>query len=124
MKKDNNQILKLVSYFFILTGISWFTFWWVVPVVVFIISYLFFQHAGKAFLLHFLFLFLLWFATSYIKDGQVDGAVSAFLASLSGGLPKVMTYVISGLIGGAFAGWAAYLGVMLRRIVAVNKPLR
>jgi hypothetical protein len=124
MKNINDTLIKPVLYLGLLTGISWLTYWWVVPVFTFIVGYLFFQSGRKAFIFHFLMLFVLWAVVSYFKDGQVDGAVATFLSSLAGEIPPGLMYLITGLTGGLFAGWAAYLGVLLRKIVSVNKPLR
>ena len=92
--------------------IAW---WWVFAVIAFLVSLLIHQKAGKAFLAGFLSLFLLWAGLAYWIDMKNEGILSAKIAAL---LPlsgsSVLLIIVTGIIGGLVAGFAAMSGSFLR----------
>lgn len=92
--------------------INW---WWFFAVVTFIVALLIHQKAGKAFLSGFLALFLLWGTLAIWINFKNEGILSAKIASLLplGGSP-VLLIVVTGIIGGLVAGFAALCGSFLR----------
>lgn len=91
--------------------------WWSLALVAFVVAALIHQKAGKAFLSGFLALFLLWGILAFIIDQQNQHILSQKVATL---LPLAGSYVllilITALIGGLVAGFAAMAGSYLRRV--------
>jgi hypothetical protein len=92
----------------------WFA-WWVIAVIAFLVALLVHQRAWKAFLAGFLGLFLLWGVLAEWIDAENGSILSARIAVL---LPlggnSLLLVLITGIIGGLVAGFAAMSGSYLR----------
>ncbi len=106
---------------FLLTGIlsyvaGLFYPWWSIAVVAFIIAVIFAQKPVAAFFTAFLAVFVFWFSFSYFIDLSNDHILADRMSLLFLGseLPVVMC-LISGVIGGLVAGFAALCGSFLRK---------
>jgi len=92
--------------------IAW---WWFFAVVAFLVSLLVHQKAGKAFLSGFLSLFLLWAGLAYWIDMKNEGILSAKIAALLPlGGSSILLIIVTGIIGGLVAGFAAMSGSFFR----------
>ena len=89
--------------------------WWFFVIVALLVALLIHQKAGKAFFAGFLGLFILWSVLAFWMDSANDGILSTKIASL---LPlagsKWMLIIVTALIGGLVAGFAALSGSYLR----------
>jgi len=89
--------------------------WWFFAIVALLIALLVHQRAGKAFFGGFLGLFLLWFILAFWTDNANDGVLSVKIASLLPlGGSKWTLMIVTGIIGGLIAGFAAMGGSYLR----------
>lgn len=91
--------------------------WWSLAVVAFVVAALIHQKAGKSFLSGFLALFLLWGILALIIDQKNQHVLSGKISTLFGvGEGSMVLILITGLIGGLVAGFAAMSGSYLRTI--------
>ena len=89
--------------------------WWFFALVALLVALLVHQRAGKAFFAGFLGLFLLWFILAFWIDNANDGVLSVKIASLLPlGGSKWTLMIVTGIIGGLIAGFAALSGSYLR----------
>ncbi len=89
--------------------------WWFFAVVAFVVALLVHQKAGKAFLAGFLSLFLLWGGLAFWIDMKNNSVLSAKMAQvLPLGGSSILLILITGIIGGLVAGFAAMCGSYLR----------
>ena len=89
--------------------------WWCMAVTALLVALLVHQKAGKAFLSGFLGLFLLWAALAWWIDLKNNGILSVKIASiLPLGGSSILLILVTGLIGGLVAGFAAMSGSFLR----------
>ena len=89
--------------------------WWFFAVVALLVALLIHQRAGKAFLAGFLGLFVLWFMLAFWMDNGNDGVLSVKIASLLPlGGSKWTLIIVTAVIGGLVAGFAALSGSYLR----------
>ena len=89
--------------------------WWFFAVVAFFVSLLVNQGAGKSFLSGFLGLFLLWAGLAWWIDMKNESGLSVKIAELLplGGSAFVLI-LVTGLLGGLVAGFAAMSAGFLR----------
>jgi hypothetical protein len=89
--------------------------WWLFAVIAFLIALLVHQKPGKAFLAGFLGLFVLWAGLSIWINIENKGILAAKIAKLLplGGSP-VLLIIVTGVIAGLVAGFAALSGSFLR----------
>jgi len=96
-------------------GILSFSPWWGFAVTTLLIALLVHQKAGKAFLSGFLGIFLLWAGLAYWMDQQNNGILSHRIAQI---LPlngnSLLLILVTGVVGGLVAGFAAMSGSFLR----------
>lgn len=99
----------------------YFNFWWSFIPVAFGVALLVHQKAGKAFIAGFLSLFLLWSTLALWMDLENEHILSRKIALLFplGGSPIVLL-LITGLVGGVAAGFAALTGSYLRSMRTGN----
>ena len=91
--------------------------WWSLAVVAFVVAALIHQHAGKSFLSGFIALFLLWGILAFIIDQKNQHVLARKIASLlSFGEGSLLLILITGLVGGLVAGFAAMSGSYLRTV--------
>ena len=89
--------------------------WWFFAVVALLVALLVHQKAGKAFFAGFLGLFILWFILTAWIDSANGGVLSVRIASLLPlGGSKWLLMIVTALIGGLIAGFAAMSGSYLR----------
>ena len=98
-----------------IAGILSFSPWWGFAVTTLLVALLVHQKAGKAFLSGFLGIFLLWAGLAYWMDQQNNGILSQRIAQI---LPlngnSLLLILITGVVGGLVAGFAAMSGSYLR----------
>ncbi len=98
-----------------IAGILSFSPWWGFAVTTLLVAVLVHQKAGKAFLSGFLGIFLLWAGLAYWMDKENNGILSHKIAQI---LPlngnSLLLILITGLVGGLVAGFAAMSGSFLR----------
>ena len=89
--------------------------WWFFAVVALLVALLVHQKAGKAFFAGFLGLFILWFVLTFWIDSANGGVLSVKIASLLPlGGSKWLLMIVTAVIGGLIAGFAAMSGSYLR----------
>ena len=89
--------------------------WWFFAIVALLVAVLVHQRGGKAFFSGFLGLFILWFLLAFWIDQANDSVLSARIASLLPlGGSKWMLIIVTAVIGGLIAGFAALSGSYLR----------
>ena len=89
--------------------------WWGIAVTSLLVAVLVHQKAGKAFLAGFLGVFLLWAALALWIDMKNNGILSKKIASvLPLGGNAILLILVTGLVGGLVAGFAAMSGSFLR----------
>src|SRR6185436_9918434 len=112
MKFFNSFLLTALLSF--IAGI-YISYWWFFAVVAFLVAVLIHQRGFKAFFAGFLALFVLWFVLAFWMDFANEGVLSVKIASiLPLGGSKWMLMVVTGLISGLVAGFAALSGSYLR----------
>lgn len=93
----------------------YFPYWWLFAIVTFLVALLIHQKPGKAFISGFLGIFILWGGLAWWIDMKNESILSAKIASI---LPLqgsgFLLIVVTGLIGGLVAGFAALSGSYLR----------
>ena len=98
--------------------------WWSIAVTAFIVALLVHQKAWKAFLAGFLGLFLLWAALAGWIDMKNEHILSARIGELLGiGHNSLLLVLITALVGGLVAGFAALSGSYLRSSNKKRTPL-
>ncbi|MCG2616663.1 hypothetical protein LZZ85_20355 [Terrimonas sp. NA20] len=89
--------------------------WWSLALMSFLVAVLVAQRPGKAFLAGFLALFLLWGCVALWLDVRNKGLLSARIGELLGlGSSSILLILVTALIGGLVAGFAALTGSYLR----------
>ena len=89
--------------------------WWSFALVALLVALLIHQRAGRAFFAGFLGLFILWFILIFWMDNGNDGVLSVKIASLLPlGGSKWTLIIVTAIIGGLIAGFAALSGSYLR----------
>jgi hypothetical protein len=91
--------------------------WWSLALAAFVVTALIHQRAVIAFLTGFVALFLLWGILAFIIDQQNQQVLSRKIAEVLplGGNPLLLI-LITALVGGLVAGFAAMTGSYLRRV--------
>jgi hypothetical protein len=96
--------------------------WWSLALAAFVVVALIYQRAGMAFLTGFLALFLLWGVLAFFIDQENQHVLSRKIAEvLPLGGNSLMLVLITALVGGLVAGFAAMTGSYLRRARLVAK---
>ena len=89
--------------------------WWSIAIAALLVAIMVHQKAGKAFLSGFLGLFLLWAGLAWWIDMKNNGLLSKKIASvLPLGGNTILLILVTGLVGGLVAGFAAMTGSYLR----------
>ena len=106
--------LLLTALLSFLAGV-YLEWWWFFAVIAFIVALLVHQKSGKAFLAGFLGLFILWAGLAFWIDLKNESILSSKIAQL---LPlegsSILLILVTGIIGGLLAGFAAMSGSYLR----------
>ena len=113
MKLITAIILTALTGF--IAGILSFSPWWGFAITSFLVAVLVHQKGGKAFLSGFLGIFLLWAGLAFWMDTKNNGILSHKIAQI---LPlngnSLLLILITGVVGGLVAGFAAMSGSYLR----------
>ena len=91
--------------------------WWIIVVVAFLASYFLKQNAMAAFGSGFLGVFLLWVLCAFLLSAANDNLLAtkvAMLLPLKGSVKALL--LVSGLVGGLVAGFAALTGSLASRL--------
>ncbi len=89
--------------------------WWGIAITSLLVAVLVHQKAGKAFLSGLLGVFLLWAGLAWWIDMKNNGILSKKIATiLPLGGNTILLILVTGLIGGLIAGFAAMSGCFLR----------
>ena len=97
--------------------------WWGIALASFLVSAAIPQKPAFSFLSGFLGVFLLWEVLAWWIDNKNNGILSQKVANLFGlGGSSVLLIVITSIIGGLVAGFAALAGTYLRRLVYPVPP--
>ncbi len=89
--------------------------WWGIAIVALLVAAIVHQKAGKAFLSGFLGLFLLWGGLAFWIDMKNDHILSKKIAAiLPLGGNSILLILVTALVGGLVAGFAAMSGSFLR----------
>jgi hypothetical protein len=98
-----------------IAGILSFSPWWGFAITSFLVAVLVHQKGGKAFLSGFLGIFLLWAGLAFWMDSKNNGILSHKIAQI---LPlngnSLLLILLTGVVGGLVAGFAAMSGSYLR----------
>jgi hypothetical protein len=113
MKLITAIILTALTGF--IAGVLSFSPWWGFAITSLLVAVLVHQKAGKAFLAGFLGIFLLWAGLAWWIDMKNNGILSHKIAQilpLSGN--SLLLIIVTGVVGGLVAGFAAMSGSYLR----------
>ncbi len=89
--------------------------WWGMAITSLLVAVLIHQRAGKAFLAGLLGIFLLWAGLAWWIDMKNNGVLSKKIASvLPLGGNAILLILLTGIVGGLVAGFAAMSGSYLR----------
>ena len=91
--------------------------WWIVIPICLIISYFAFKRSGKAFLVCFIALFVLWAGYALFIDLSNQQILSSRMGELFGGLPSLALVLVTGLLGGITGGLSGWLGTSLGTMI-------
>ena len=92
--------------------------WWGIAIAAFLVSAAIPQKPAFSFLSGFLGVFLLWEVLAWWIDNKNNGILSQKIASvLPLGGSSVLLIVITSIIGGIVAGFAALAGTYMRRLI-------
>src|ERR1700704_5714823 len=97
--------------------------WWGIAIAAFLVSAAIPQKPAFSFLSGFLGVFLLWEVLAWWIDNKNNGILSQKISDLLGlGGSSVLLIVITSIIGGLVAGFAALSGTYMRRVVYPSAP--
>lgn len=89
--------------------------WWGIAITSLLVAVLVHQKAGKAFLAGFVGVFILWAGLAWWIDMKNNGILSKKIAGiLPLGGSSIVLILVTGLVGGLVAGFAAMSGSYLR----------
>jgi hypothetical protein len=89
--------------------------WWGIAIASLLVAVIIHQKAGKAFLSGLLGVFILWVGLAWWIDMKNNGVLSKKIASvLPLGGSAIVLIVVTGIVGGLVAGFAAMSGSFLR----------
>jgi hypothetical protein len=111
-------ILSIVVTGLIAFVIGLYMPWWGIAIAAFLVSAAIPQKPAFSFLSGFLGVFLLWEVLAWWIDNKNNGILSQKIASiLPLGGSSVLLIVITSIIGGLVAGFAALAGTYMRRLI-------
>ena len=117
-------ILSIVVTGLVAFATGLYTPWWGIAIAAFLVSAAIPQKPGILFLSGFLGVFLLWEVLAWWIDNKNNGILSQKIASiLSLGGSSVLLIVITSIIGGLVAGFAALAGTYMRRLIYPPTPV-
>jgi hypothetical protein len=91
--------------------------WWSVAIVAFLVLILLPQGLGRSFLAGFLGIFIMWFIVAFMQDVKNDHILSQKIAQLFKlGSASLLLILITAIVGGLVAGFAAMSGSSLRPV--------
>ena len=97
--------------------------WWGIAIAAFLVSAAIPQKPAFSFLSGFLGVFLLWEVLAWWIDNKNNGILSQKIATvLPLGGSSVLLIVITSVIGGLVAGFAALAGTYMRRLIYPSTP--
>jgi hypothetical protein len=88
--------------------------WWVTPILIFGIAYLFMDDSLKAFGIATLVTGSIWMLISIVKDNLASGKVSEVTGQILLGMSPTTLYIITGLVISLVSGMMASAGVQLK----------
>lgn len=109
--------LNLILTALLAWALTMFTPWWGILIAAMVVSFLFPLKGGYGFIIPFAAIFLLWGSQAYLMSSSNDFIMAgkvADLFSLNGN--AILLILITALIGGLSAGFAALLGKQLKLI--------
>jgi len=96
--------------------------WWSIAVVAFLVLFFLYQSGIKSFVSGFLAIFFLWFVLALWIDIKNENVLSHKVGQLFGlGTSSILLIIITSLLGGLVAGFAALSGSTLRSIIATRQ---
>jgi hypothetical protein len=111
-------ILSIVVTGLIAFVVGLFMPWWGIAIAAFLVSAAIPQKPAFSFLSGFLGVFLLWEVLAWWIDNKNNGILSQKIASvLPLGGSSVLLIVLTSIIGGLVAGFAALAGTYMRRLI-------
>lgn len=97
--------------------------WWGIAIAAFVVSAAIPQKPAFSFLSGFLGIFLLWEVLAWWIDNKNNGILSQKIATiLPLGGSSVLLIVVTSVIGGLVAGFAALAGTYMRRLIYPSTP--
>jgi hypothetical protein len=97
--------------------------WWGIAIAAFVVSAAIPQKPAFSFLSGFLGIFLLWEVLAWWIDNKNNGILSQKIATiLPLGGSSVLLIVVTSIIGGLVAGFAALAGTYMRRLIYPPTP--
>jgi hypothetical protein len=117
-------ILSIVVTGLVAFATGLYTPWWGIAIAAFLVSAAIPQKPAFSFLSGFLGIFLLWEVLAWWIDNKNNGILSQKIASiLPLGGSSVLLIVITSIIGGLVAGFAALAGTYMRRLIYPPTPV-
>lgn len=111
-------ILSIIVTGLIAFVVGFYMPWWSIAIAAFLVSAAIPQKPAFSFLSGFLGVFLLWEVLAWWIDNKNNGILSQKIANvLPLGGSSVLLIVITSIIGGIVAGFAALAGTYMRRLI-------
>jgi hypothetical protein len=101
--------LAILSIFFIGALFDLFAPWYTIAIIALVISAIFNESAGTAFLSGFIGVFLLWLFTAITKTWGNEGILVERMSALIG-VSGILLYLITALMGGIIGGFGSITG--------------
>jgi hypothetical protein len=115
--------MKINIWIFILLtttiiGITqFFVPWWSFVILLFVMGSLFIENPGKSLVFGIIVGVIVWILTAFYQDYNSHVSAATVIGDLLGGLPKVLVFLITGLIAGVVYGLSAMTGTFLRQLI-------
>lgn len=113
--------MKFITSLLLIIAVSWilqlFLPWWIIAVVAVMVGLLVSQSSFAAFLAGFLGIGLLWFGYAAGINIQNDGILASRVAELFQVGSHWLLVLITALVGGLVAGFAALTGNSIRKLI-------
>lgn len=95
--------------------------WWSVAIAAFVVAFVFQLTNGKAFMVGFLGVFLLWLIVALVASHANENILANRMAQLFH-LPNAIIFIlVAAIIGGVLGGMAAWSGAVIRRLIAEKR---
>lgn len=114
--KNNIWLLAILSSI-IIAICQFYVPWWSIPFLLFIAGLALFNNAGKSFAFGIMTGAVVWIGTAFYQDYGSHVSAAETIANLLGGMPDLLVFIITGLVGGIVYGLSSISGTFLRKLI-------